>query len=53
MLDKSWYESKTVWGALLIGAGLVYTAVTDDEKTGLAVIGIGASLFGIGIRDAI
>ena len=60
-MDKPWYLSKTKLGAVIGGVGtfLVATggAISGELSTAAAIemkiVGIGAILFGLGIRDAI
>jgi len=53
-MDKSWYRSKTVWGAILIFIAGVAGGLVGEPTwiTGIAgVVGIPLSI--IGIRDAL
>ena len=51
MVDKKWYMSKTVWGAVLVLGGAVISALGYPDLSN-ALIGVGASLGIVGIRDA-
>ncbi len=58
---KSWYKSKTKLGAVISGVGTVLVAtggyisgeITAPIAFEMALVGIGALLFGLGLRDAI
>jgi len=50
-MNKSWIESKTVWGAILVLIGGFYKLFTGDVTNAMAIIGMGLGL--IGIRSAI
>lgn len=50
---KPWYQSKGVWGGLVVAIGAIYGYLTGDTAgaTGLTTLGLG--LWGIGIRAAL
>ncbi len=58
---KSWYKSKTKLGAVIGGVGTVLVAaggyisgeITAPVAFEMGLVGIGALLFGLGIRDAL
>lgn len=58
---KPWYKSKTAWGSLLVGGGLVLTSLGKlllgdiDANAALigVVTGVGVILVAVGLRDAI
>jgi Mg2+ and Co2+ transporter CorA len=57
-MKKPWYKSKSVWGAIIAGIGGIVTAIGGHYGLDLSWVPevftyIGASLFGIGIRDAL
>lgn len=60
-MGKPWYLSKTKLGAAIGGVGTVLVAaggaISGELSTAAAIemgiVGIGAILFGLGIRDAI
>jgi hypothetical protein len=60
-MNKPWYLSKTKWGSLIgggaivIGAILSYSEGAIDGATVIELVGVGvgAILFGIGLRNAI
>ena len=60
-MNKPWYKSKTAWGAVLVGGGMVLSSIggflLDDIDAAAAlmrcVAGIGAILVAVGLRDAI
>lgn len=53
MEDKPWYKSKGIWGGILIAVGFIYGNLMGDSAGATAISGIGAGLWGIGIRAAI
>lgn len=52
-MDKKWYQSKTYWGAALVGIGFLYEYVVGDMATGELIKGLGLAMMGIGIRSAL
>lgn len=60
-MNKPWYKSKTAWGSLLVGGGLILTSggrfLLDEIDIVAAsvgiVTGIGIILVAVGLRDAI
>jgi hypothetical protein len=60
-MGKPWYLSKTKLGAVVGGVGTVLVAtggyisgeLTLPVAIEMGIVGIGAILFGLGIRDAI
>ena len=60
-MDKPWYRSKTAWGAVLVGGGMVATSAGKallgeiDANTALIGIstGVGIVLVAVGLRDAV
>ena len=60
-MGKPWYLSKTKLGAVIGGVGTVLVAtggyISGEMSAPMAIemgiVGIGAILFGLGIRDAI
>jgi len=60
-MNKPWYKSKTAWGSLLVGGGMILTSCGEfllgDAELGVAVFGvmsgIGLVLIAVGLRDAI
>lgn len=50
-MNKKWYESKAVWGALVVLVGSVLTAMGYDVL-GQTVLGLGTSLGIVGVRLA-
>lgn len=60
-MNKPWYKSKTAWGSLLVGGGMILTSTgrlllgeTDASTALIAVFtGIGIILVAVGLRDAI
>lgn len=60
-MDKSWWKSKTAWGGVLTGGGIIlsstgaYLLEEIDAWTALTgvISGIGIILVAIGLRSAI
>ena len=60
-MDKPWYKSNTKLGAVVGGAGTVLvafgSAISGEISVPVAIemglVGLGAILFGVGIRNAI
>lgn len=60
-MGKPWYLSKTKLGAVIGGVGTVLVAaggaisgeISIPVAVEMGIVGIGAILFGLGIRDAI
>ena len=52
IMDKSWYQSKTIWGSILVVVGAVYGYLTEDAAGGTAIATIGIGLLGVGLRTA-
>ena len=58
---KPWYKSKTAWGSLLVGGGMILTAVGKFLLGELGAVeafltfiaGVGLILIAVGLRDAI
>ena len=51
-MDKKWYQSKAIWGALIVLTGAILGSLGFPQYDEL-IIGIGASLGLIGIRTAV
>ena len=51
MVSKSWYLSKTFWGAILAGIGGVLVSLGYSELGGM-IASLGASLSVVGLRTA-
>ena len=49
---KKWWESKTVWGVILMVIGIAYGVATGDMQSGVAAAMIGQGLALLGIRTA-
>lgn len=60
-MGKPWYMSKTKLGAVIGGVGTVLVAaggaisgeISIPVAVEMGIVGIGAILFGLGIRDAL
>jgi len=60
-MNKPWYKSKTAWGSLLVGGGMILTTAGNfllgNIPAGNALIGVmsgfGVILCAVGLRDAI
>lgn len=52
-MDKSWFKSKTFWGALLGILGLVGAGLRGDISWVVAFEGVMAFLAAFGIRTAL
>lgn len=60
-MNKPWYKSKTCWGALFIGGGMMLTGCgqfllgeLDYDTAAFGVLtGVGIILTAVGLRDAI
>ena len=51
-MQKSWYESKGVWGGVLVIVGGLYGYFMKDPALANTIIIGGLGLWGIGIRAA-
>ncbi len=49
---KKWWESKTVWGVVIMVLGIVYGYATGDMQSGVTAALIGQGLALLGIRTA-
>lgn len=60
-MNKPWYKSKTAWGSLLVGGGMILTAAGRFllGELGAAeaflgfITGVGLVFIAVGLRDAI
>ncbi len=50
-MKKLWYQSKTMWGAIILVVGALYKIATGDVVNGATLIGLGLSI--AGLRHAI
>ena len=60
-MDKPWYKSKTAWGSLLVGGGMILSNAGSfllgdiDANTAMvgSIAGVGIILVAVGLRDAV
>ena len=58
-MEKKWYQSKAVWGGVLVAASTIFGAVGGylsgalqlDAAINAAILGVGALMAVIGIRS--
>jgi len=52
MEEKKWYQSKTVWGIVLLLVGLAMTILNVSSGAAVTLIGLALSLLGLRTANA-